>query len=165
MGVGYRVRRRPIPPIEANTTWFDAGPLRIGVESRHLDDEVLRQAYGNGPSDIHVDDWGISIHVCGSVSGSEYLRFDCFEDEPHYHYIHPTDDFQVWVPFDEGPNGPMLDWALGCLANRTQEMLRRSGGAYLADFVDLTRLGETCAAVARLARSLNNAKVRPEVAA
>ncbi|MBW2422688.1 MAG: hypothetical protein JRG86_00470, partial [Deltaproteobacteria bacterium] len=30
----------PIPPIEDRTTWFEAGPVRVGVEYRLLTDAV-----------------------------------------------------------------------------------------------------------------------------
>ena len=41
----------PIPPVEAQTAWFEAGPIRIGVEYRRLTDAV---AAANG----------IRVYVC-----------------------------------------------------------------------------------------------------
>ena len=34
----------PIPPVEAHTTWFDAGTIRVGVEYRLLTDAVAAAA-------------------------------------------------------------------------------------------------------------------------
>ena len=32
----------------------------------------------------------LAIHVLGTDDGHEYLRFDVFDREPHYHYLHPA---------------------------------------------------------------------------
>ena len=50
---------------------IEAGFIRFGLEYRRL-------AY----------DSGLAIHVLGDVAGQEIelLAFDCFENEPHYHY-------------------------------------------------------------------------------
>ena len=40
-------------------------------------------------------DEGVSLHVIDASDAHEYLRFDMFDDEPHYHYIHKPDDGSI----------------------------------------------------------------------
>ena len=85
----------PIPPVEAQTAWFEAGPIRIGVEYRLLTDAVaasnqLAAAAGDERGQTsELDDRGVALHVCGEQDGEwrEFLRFDCFVEDPHYHYV------------------------------------------------------------------------------
>lgn len=85
----------PIPPVEARTTYFEFGSLRLGVEYRRLTDAVtaaavLVAAAGDERGQTtDLDDRGVSIHVFGHQDGEdrEFLRFDCFVEDPHYHYI------------------------------------------------------------------------------
>ena len=85
----------PIPPIEAHTRFFEADPIVIGVEYRLLDEEIaaaseIAAARGSdmGPG-AGMDDRGVSLHVYAVEGGErlEHLRFDCFEEDPHYHYV------------------------------------------------------------------------------
>ena len=93
-GTSYTVP--PIPPDAEHTTYIDAGAIRIGVEYRLLDNAELVANYQGDEMDeiksalkdgLVVEDNGVSLHVVGSQDGHEYLRFDLFEGEPHYHYI------------------------------------------------------------------------------
>jgi hypothetical protein len=97
----------------------------------------------------------VSIHVWGSDDGHEYLRFDVFADEPHYHYVHNTgasgDVVNNVVDFDAVASGDMLPWALGCLRTRLPEMLRAAGGAAVAAAVDPALVARAVDDVARLA--------------
>jgi hypothetical protein len=49
------------------------------------DPELLEKSPEGGFADE-----GVTIHVFDASDGHEYLRFDVFDDEPHYHYIHRT---------------------------------------------------------------------------
>jgi len=137
-GTTYSVA--PIPPDDAHTTYVDAGPLRIGVEYRLLDDAELAANYeGDDIDEIQdaldgaaVEDNGASIHVLGREDGHEYLRFDLFEQGPHYHYIDLGGQQQTIVDFDRVALGDMLPWALAQLRNRVVPMLERAGGGELA---------------------------------
>ena len=65
----------PIPPIEAHTTYFEAGAVRIGVEYRLLTDAIAAAAErvaadGDEPGQTtDLDDRGVSIHVFASQDG------------------------------------------------------------------------------------------------
>jgi len=151
----------PIPPDPEHTTWVEAGALRIGVEYRVLDDGELEANYeGRDMDEIRaalqdrtIQDNGVSIHVAGVDDGHEYLRFDLFEQDPHYHYIEPSGERQTVVQFDRVAMGEMLPWALGQLRHRLPQMLERAGGKDLVPKLDRASLDAGIARVEALARS------------
>jgi len=140
----------PQPPVAANNHELVAGAITFGVEYRELDPESLRATYaGNEEQLAELEarspeggffDTGVSIHVCGSDDGYEYLRFDVFDDEPHYHYVHRHDDGEIEnqvIEFDATANGDMLAWVNRCLRDRLAEMLEAAGGGRLVGRLDM----------------------------
>ncbi len=158
-GIVYTVP--PIPPDPEHTTWVEAGGLRIGVEYRLLDQAELEANYqGRDMEEIRaalqdrtVQDNGVSIHVAGAEDGHEYLRFDLFEQDPHYHYIEPSGERQTVVQYDRVALGEMLPWAMGRLRHRLPQMLERAGGQELVAKLDHERLESGLARVEEIARS------------
>lgn len=161
VGVVYNVQ--PQPPVEADTRWFPAGAVTIGVEYRVVDPDALAETYGddaeamteieeNSPEGGFVDS-GVSIHVRGTADGHEYLRFDCFEGEPHYHYVRPTGDHNNVVEFDAAAHGDMLDFTVDRLRTRMAEMLMHAGGDAVATQLDAAVQEPAIDAVEQLARS------------
>jgi hypothetical protein len=159
VGVVYKVQPQPWDP-EA-TRWVDGGPVRIGVEWRDVDPEALLATYGAGTEDMtEIDarspeggffDRGVSIHVCAAEDGHEYLRFDAFDDEPHYHYVAPSGDHNRVVAYDAAADGDMLPWVLARLRTRLSAMLREAGGEAVAAAV-VVDSGRVLAAVDEVAR-------------
>jgi hypothetical protein len=108
-------------------------------------------------------DTGVSIHVCGTDDGYEYLRFDVFDDEPHYHYIHRHDDGTIEnqvVDFDPTASGDMLPWALRCLRDRLPQMLEAAGGGRLIDQIDTTKIDTVLDDVALIAEEVRSRPAR-----
>ena len=134
----------PIPPDPDHTTYVEAGAISFGVEYRLLDDAELAANYqGADMKEIEealagnqVEDNGVSIHVMGAEDRHEYLRFDCFEKGPHYHYIEPSGEKQTIVEFDVAAMGEMIPWSLVQLKNRLAPMLEYAGGAALTASLD-----------------------------
>jgi len=155
----------PIPPDPEHTRYVEAGAVSFGVEWRLLDDAELAAHYqGADMEEIQealqgnkVEDNGVSIHVVGAADGHEYLRFDCFTDGPHYHYIEPSGEKQTIVEFDPVAMGDMIAWTLVQLRTRLDVMLEHAGGAGIARTLDEARIEaglvevETLAADARAA--------------
>lgn len=141
MFAGIETAIPPIPPIEANMKRIAAGGVTFGVEFRVLNEDMLAEHVAKTQtSDAErsaavVDTTGVSIHVFGG-DGHEYLRFDCFEDDPHYHYIRPGAGKQRVVGLDLAATGAPLPWALACLRNRLGPMLREAGGDEVAATLD-----------------------------
>ena len=125
----------PIPPVEAHTTWFDAGTIRVGVEYRLLTDAVaaaasLEAASGDERGQTAgLDDRGVSIHVSAWQDGEqrELLRFDCFLEDPHYHYISWRDRSNEMLHMDPSAMGDPVEFALDCLERRLPGLLARAG--------------------------------------
>jgi hypothetical protein len=158
----------PQPPVEEKTRRFPAGAVSFGVEYRDLDPESLEETYKDNPQylaelrerspDGGFTDEGVTIHVFDASDGHEYLRFDVFDDEPHYHYIHRTVDDTVVnnvIDFDVSAHGDMFGWTFERLRTRLPEMLEQAGGDALARRLDAARVAqvltdvEACAAEVR----------------
>lgn len=132
----FRPGAAPIPPTEENTKYFDAGAVKIGLEGRLLTTEIVNVAHSKRnapPTDETFDDSGPSIHVLGAENGYEYLRFDCFAKDPHYHFLVEGIPGVIVIWYDPIANGEMAPWACGLLRNQLPHLLRSAGGFAEAD--------------------------------
>jgi hypothetical protein len=155
----------PQPPDDSSTTYLQGGPISIGVEYRVVDQAALRETYKDDPAHLAeleresptggFSAEGLSLHVV--LAGHEYLRFDLFDDPPHYHYVHPiTADGEHRnhvVEYDAVANGPMLDWALERLRTRLPEMLAGAGAATEVTSIDQDQLADLLQRVAQAAHA------------
>jgi hypothetical protein len=151
----------PIPPVEANTRWFSAGPLRIGVQYRVLDDAIaaaataqLEAATGaERGQTTGLDDRGVALHVCAEQDGEwrEHLRFDCFQEDPHYHYVSHRERRNEVLHLDPIADGDPLAWALERLRTRLPQMLARAGAADVVARLDARALEEALPRIAEAA--------------
>jgi hypothetical protein len=161
-GVVYKVQPEPLEP--GACTSFEAGAVTFILEYRDVDPERLEKAYADRPEDLAeirrlspvggFTDTGVSIHVLGSQDRHEYLRFDCFQDDPHYHYVRPTGGHNHWVPFDPIAGGDMFGFAMSCLRERLETMLVFAGGEAIAAAVDRKRVAPVVDALEKKARAL-----------
>jgi hypothetical protein len=159
----------PIPPVEARTEWFDAGAVRFGVEYRLLTEAIAAAAQveaargGDRADPASFDDRGVSIHVQGrdEQGALEYLRFDCFEEDPHYHYVSWRERSNEMLHIDAVAEGDPLAWALERLRTRLPEMLARAGAAHIAARLD-ARL--VAAVLPRVAEAAWRARREPDAA-
>jgi len=139
----------------------DAGAVQLVVESRQLTNEILDDTYhGAVKSEIRFDDFGASLHVCGTADGLEHLRFDCFVNEPHYHYIEQAAGANVVVRIDELAVGDPIEFSLACVELHLPDMLRNCGVADLADDV-AARPDQVKAAVEEVRALMTRARLRP----
>ena len=134
-----------IPIMPHHVVWIDAGPVSFGVEARALPNR-----------EGGVGERGASIHVFDAAHEEEYLRFDCFDGVPHYHYLRPwatpeeCDNHEV--DWDEVANGPMLPWVIERLRTRLPEMLTEAGADDLAATLDQAVLDRAVDRVEALVR-------------
>jgi len=166
VGVTYQVQ--PQPWDESCTRWVAAGPLRIGVEWRDVDPEALLATYGAGTDDMAeivekspaggFFDKGVSLHVCAVDPAHEFLRFDVFDDDPHYHYVDTSGQSNRVVAFDEVAHGDMLPWALDRLRTNLPAMLRGAGGDGVAALVEGMPASELAVAVDEVAALATEAR-------
>ena len=150
MPVGQRYPILPIPWLPEHTELIPAGVLTIGVGHRVLDeatakaylDEVgyVRKNDDGGEREYEGRDAGVCIHVLGPGRDGdlvEYLRLDCFDDEPHYHYVYNDERAQDRVFLDPTLEGDPMEWALDRVRYRMPEVLVKVGAPELAAQVDL----------------------------
>jgi hypothetical protein len=148
--VGQVFNMPPQPPVLEHTRTVSAGVITFGVEYRDVEPESLTETYAANADHLAelearspeggFSDEGVSIHVCATDDGHEYVRFDIFEEEPHYHYIHNTPpDAEIVnnvIAFDAVAHGDMLPWAIERLRTRLPAMLTAAGGERLAARLD-----------------------------
>jgi hypothetical protein len=138
----------PIAPLDTHTTYFEAGSIRIGVEYRLLDDEIAeasstQSAQGDeAGKETLGQDRGVSLHVYGREGGEmlECIRFDCFDEDPHYHYIGWAGKSNEMIHIDPVAQGDPLKWALDCIHHRLSAMLNRAGAPGAAGLVEPERI-------------------------
>ena len=111
-------------------------------------------------------DRGVSIHVRGTTDGHEYLRFDVFDDNPHYHYAHPPRPGQPvvnnFVDFDAVALGHMLPWAIERLRTRLAPMLVEAGGDHLVAELDHAQIAAAILEVETIAQRVTFSASEPE---
>jgi hypothetical protein len=138
--MGTFVLSLPVPHEPQATTFVAAGPITFGVEPRVFDPVAeaakltAEEIAAAGPDALFNSDQvdsGVCVHVFATEGLAEYLRFDCFADEPHYHYIVPGKG-NMLVHFDRIANGPMLDWTMRTLRGRLPQMLQQLGADKIA---------------------------------
>src|SRR6476661_217213 len=98
---------------------IEVGGVRINIEYRQ---------FGG--------DRGPSLRVYGDADGQsvQLLRFDCFENDPHYHYDpEGRDDHRKLSP-EEVPDP--VAWTLAQLSGNLVSMIRTAGYEEIADRVD-----------------------------
>jgi hypothetical protein len=100
--------------------------------------------------------------VCGTDDGHEYVRFDVFDDEPHYHYIHRTpagaEVVNNVMDFDSTAHGEMLPWAIGRLRTRLPAMLTEAEGGHLVSQLDSELIGRVVDEVQHIAEQAQQAR-------
>ena len=90
--------------------------------------------------------------VLGRDDEHEYLRFDMFDVNPHYHYEPPGHDERILV-LDTVAEGDAVSWAIARLRDRLGPMLSEADGSALADAVDDLTLTRAVDEVESLARA------------
>ncbi len=139
LGRDYTVM--PIPMDPDQCVEVDAGPLVFVAESRVLSARGVREHAATAGMLERIDDVegledsGLSIHVLDAADRGEHLRFDCFENDPHYHYIRQAAGNNTVVRFDDIADDDPLAWTLGRLRTSLPRMLDHVGLAQLAEQV------------------------------
>ena len=103
--------------MEKGGTVIHAGPIDFAMSYRQ---EIM-------------DDQGLCLQVYSKVGDhdTEILRFDCFDQNPHYHY--GPENHNIRLHMDKTTSGNSLGWTLGNVRNKLSDMVRRSGYEDLAD--------------------------------
>jgi hypothetical protein len=153
----------PVPAFEHHTVRVRAGVVTFGVEYRHLDEATILEFYGPdsraqfggkrpaGMAEV-VEEDGLALHVFETATGAERLRFDCFDDAPHWHLLDPAGPRNVVIEHDTAGDGVLVEWALASLRANLPALLRDAGAADVADAVDDTVVQPALDTVEQVAR-------------
>ena len=73
-----------------------------------------------------MDDQGLCLQVYSEVDGkdTEILRFDCFDQAPHYHY--GPENHNVRLFMDKTTAGNPLGWTINNLRDNIVAMVKRT---------------------------------------
>jgi hypothetical protein len=133
---GNRYDQLPIPMVQEHCIPVDAGAVQLVIESRRLTNAILADTFQGAVDPVVVfDDGGATLHVLGTDDGLEHLRFDCFEQEPHYHYIDQAESGNTVMRIDELAVGDPIEFSLGCVEHHLPDMLGNCNVPALADEV------------------------------
>ncbi len=98
-----------------------------------------------------IEAGGPTIRVLGGDDDHEYLRFDMFDVNPHYHYEPPAHDERI-LGLDTVAEGDAVSWAIARLRDRLVPMLAEADGEALTDGLDTRTLARAVDEVESLAR-------------
>ena len=137
------------------TDIIEAGNIRFGLEMR-------RQASGDG---------GLAIHVLSELAGNtgrvfteetELLAFDCFRDDPHYHYGPRNKNHRIF--WDKTLVPDPLGWCLDQFkSGKLKAMLERAGYPGVAADLDEDLLASVIPQVESRGRAMEADGIPPEV--
>ena len=125
--------------MEKGDTVVDAGAVSIAMNYRK---ELM-------------PDQGLMIQVYGEVDGkdTEILRFDCFDQDPHYHY--GPENHNIRLHMDKTTVRNPVGWTLRQIRENLPSMVNRSGYEDLAAQVEANPVSsEVMAEVEETARGL-----------
>jgi hypothetical protein len=137
----------------SDRTSIACGPLRFALRYRERDGGAPHTQNAGGRGGHHPDQ-GVSIQVFGQVEDAEteLLRFDCFENAPHYHYAPGRDNVRIML--DPTVTGNPLGWAIAQLRAKLPAMLKRAGYEELAGRLEADEVAWKVAEVEATAREM-----------
>ena len=118
------------------------GPVCFALHYRDIDGGAPHGQGSGGVGGNHADQ-GVCVGVFGIVDGAEreLLRFECFDNHPHYHYDPANTNVRVML--DPTVTGNPLRWAMTQLRRKLPAMLGRAGYEQIALQIDPSQLTAT----------------------
>ena len=87
-----------------------------------------------------MDDQGLCLQVYFNNHDTEILRFDCFDQNPHYHY--GPENHNIRLHMDKTTAGNSLGWTLGNVRNKLSTMVERAGYEDLASNLETNPISD-----------------------
>ena len=97
-------------------------------------------------------DRGPSLRIYGDVEGKsvQLLRFDCFENEPHFHYDPDGKNNRIFL--NKAKVADPVDWTMDYLRGNVTSLVRIAGYGSLADRLDENALAAALPGVEKALR-------------
>ena len=139
--------------MEIGKTRIACGAVCFALQYRNLDGGAPHRQGAGAPGGGDADQ-GVCIQVVGNVEGqeTELLRFDCFDNRPHYHY--GPENKNVRIMLDPTVAGNPIGWTMAQLRSKLPAMLARAGYEGLAIQIDPSLVIQTLAEVETKARDV-----------
>jgi hypothetical protein len=139
--------------MEIGKTKIACGPICFALQYRDLDGGAPHRQ-GAGSAGGGDADQGVCIQVVGHMDGkeTELLRFDCFDNRPHYHY--GPENKNVRIMLDPTVSGNPIGWTIAQLRRKLPAMLACAGYEALAPQLDPYLLTQTLGEVETRARAM-----------
>jgi len=148
---GNRYGMLPIPMVQEHCIPVDAGAVQLVIESRRLTNAILEDTYhGEVAANVAFDDHGATLHVLGTDDGLEHLRFDCFEQEPHYHYDPDGKNNRIFLNTTRVSDP--IAWTIDYLRGNFTSLVRIAGYDKLAAQLDEAALTATLPGIEKALR-------------
>jgi len=118
------------------------GPICFALQYRDIDGGAPHGQGAGSHGGSHADQ-GVCVQVVAIVDGTEreLLRFECYDNHPHYHYD-PTNT-NVRIMLDPTVTGNPLRWTMTQLRRKLPAMLGRAGYEQIALQIDPSQLMPT----------------------
>jgi len=125
--------------MDIGTDRISCGPIGFALQYRDIDGGAPHGQGAGGGGGNHADQ-GVCVQVVGVVDGAEreLLRFECFDNHPHYHYDPARANVRIML--DPTVTGNPLRWAMIQLRRKLPAMLGRAGYEQLALQIDPSQL-------------------------
>ncbi len=134
-----------------------AGSVTFALQHRYIDGGAAHGQGAGGRGGSHADQ-GVCIQVVGSVNGkeTELLRFDCFDNNPHYHYGPENKNERIML--DQTVTGNPIGWTMKQLRSKLPQMVKRAGYDALAQSINMNLVSRKLDEVESTAREMNAKK-------
>ena len=131
--------------MDVGSTKIAAGAVEFALHHRCLD---------GGKVGATSADQGVCIQVMGQVGGkeTELLRFDCFDQLPHYHYGPENKNQRIML--DKTTAGNPIGWTIRQLRDKLPDMVKRAGYEELAGSIDANLVSTKLDEVESVAREM-----------
>ena len=134
-------------------TRINVNVVSFALQHRYLDGGAPH-TQGTGGGGGNNPTQGICIQVVGQVGGkeTELLRFDCFDDDAHYHYGPENQNERIML--DPTASGNPTRWTIKQLCTKLPAMLTRAGYEELANQLDMELVSQKLPEVEAAARKI-----------
>ena len=121
--------------MEIGSTRIEAGAVTFALHHRYLDGGAPHQQGAGGAGGGNATQ-GMCIQVMGNADGkeTELLRFDCFDDDAHYHYGPEKHRGRIFL--DPTVAGNPIGWTIKQIRTKLPAMVIKAGYPEIAEQID-----------------------------
>ena len=140
--------------MEIGSTRIEAGAVTFALHHRYLDGGAPHEQGAGGGGGGNATQ-GMCIQVIGNAGGkeTELLRFDCFDDDAHYHYGPEKHRGRIFL--DPTVAGNPIGWTVKQLRIKLPAMVTKAGYPEIAEQIDPATIAAKVAEVEATAREMD----------